>query len=165
MIAMALSADPEVLLCDEPTTALDVTTQRRIVELLVRLSAERGVAMVMITHDLGVAAGFCDEVAVMYGGRLVEQGAVDDVYARPAHPYTEALLGAACDLTLPLDRPIPTIQGQPPAPDRLASGCSFHPRCRYAEEVCTRERPELLAAGSGRAACHFALTREEVSHA
>jgi oligopeptide/dipeptide ABC transporter ATP-binding protein len=165
MIAMALSADPDVLLCDEPTTALDVTTQRRIVELLVRISRDRGVAMVMITHDLGVAAGFCDEIAVMYAGRLVEQAPVRELYAAPRHPYSEALLGAACDLTLPLDRPIPTIAGQPPLPGRLASGCSFHPRCPYAQDVCVEQRPPLEpAAGGGRVACHFALTREEVSH-
>ncbi|HST42958.1 MAG TPA: ABC transporter ATP-binding protein [Conexibacter sp.] len=166
MIAMALSADPEVLLCDEPTTALDVTTQRRIVELLVRISREREVAMVMITHDLGVAAGFCDEIAVMYAGRLVEQAPVRELYAAPRHPYTEALLGAACDLTLPLERPIPTIAGQPPLPGQLASGCSFHPRCPYAQEVCVEQRPplETAADGGGRVACHFALTREEVRH-
>ncbi len=164
MIAMALSADPELLLCDEPTTALDVTTQRRIVELLVRISQERGVAMVMITHDLGVAAGFCDEIAVMYAGRLVEQAPVRELYAAPRHPYTEALLGAACDLTLPLDRAIPTIAGQPPLPGQLASGCSFHPRCPYAQEVCTTERPLLRADDApGRVACHFALTREKAS--
>ncbi|MDO8186570.1 ABC transporter ATP-binding protein [Conexibacter sp. JD483] len=167
MIAMALAADPELLLCDEPTTALDVTTQRRIVELLVRISRERGVAMVMITHDLGVAAGFCDEIAVMYAGRLVEQAPVRELYAAPRHPYTEALLGAACDLTLPLERPIPTIAGQPPLPGRLAGGCSFHPRCPYAQEVCTLERPLLAApdaAAPARVACHFALTREKVRH-
>ncbi|MDW5598439.1 ABC transporter ATP-binding protein [Conexibacter stalactiti] len=165
MIAMALSADPEVLICDEPTTALDVTTQRRIVELLVRISREREVAMVMITHDLGVAAGFCDEIAVMYAGRLVEQAPVRELYAAPRHPYTEALLGAACDLTLPLGRPIPTIAGQPPLPGQLASGCSFHPRCPYAQEVCAQQRPALAESGDGgRVACHFALTREEVRH-
>ncbi len=169
MIAMALAADPELLLCDEPTTALDVTTQRRIVELLVRISRERGVAMVMITHDLGVAAGFCDEIAVMYAGRLVEQAPVRELYAAPRHPYTEALLGAACDLTLPLDRAIPTIAGQPPLPGQLAGGCSFHPRCPYAQEVCTVERPLLRAPDDeapSRVACHFALTprAKEVSH-
>jgi len=169
MIAMALAADPELLLCDEPTTALDVTTQRRIVELLVRISRERGVAMVMITHDLGVAAGFCHEIAVMYAGRLVEQAPVRELYAAPRHPYTEALLGAACDLTLPLDRPIPTIAGQPPLPGQLAGGCSFHPRCPYAQEVCAAERPPLRDADeatSARVACHFASTprSQEVSH-
>jgi oligopeptide/dipeptide ABC transporter ATP-binding protein len=155
MIAMALSAEPDVLLCDEPTTALDVTTQRRIVELLVRISEERGVAMVMITHDLGVAAGFCDDVAVMYGGRIVERRPVAELYARPAHPYTEALLGAAIDLTAPLDAPVTTIPGQPPVAGDLPSGCSFHPRCRYAQEVCRAERPRLAPV-----ACHFPLEHD-----
>jgi len=164
VIAMALSGDPELLLCDEPTTALDVTTQRRIVELLVRVSEERGVAMVMITHDLGVAAGFSDEVAVMYAGRIVERAEATRIYAEPCHPYTEALLGAACDLTLPLERPIPTIQGQPPSPGELAGGCSFHPRCRYAQPLCEVDRPLLLeAAGGGSVACHFALERSPVA--
>jgi oligopeptide/dipeptide ABC transporter ATP-binding protein len=153
MIAMALSAEPDVLLCDEPTTALDVTTQRRIVELLVRISEERGVAMVMITHDLGVAAGFCDDVAVMYGGRIVERAGVAQLYARPRHPYTEALLGAAIDLTAPLDAPVPTIPGQPPVAGALPSGCSFHPRCRYAQDRCVAERPLLEDS----VACHFPL--------
>jgi oligopeptide/dipeptide ABC transporter ATP-binding protein len=157
MIAMALSADPEVLLCDEPTTALDVTTQRKIVELLVAISEERSVAMVMITHDLGVAAGFCDDIAVMYAGRLVEQATAVELYARPRHPYSEALLGAAIDLTAPLDRPIPTIAGQPPIPGRLAPGCSFHPRCRYAQDVCRERRPLLEPSGPSLAACHFPL--------
>ncbi|HEY4279990.1 MAG TPA: ABC transporter ATP-binding protein [Conexibacter sp.] len=165
MIAMGLAGDPEVLLCDEPTTALDVTTQRRIVELLVRISQERGVAMVMITHDLGVAAGFCDDVAVMYAGRIVEQAPVRDLYARPAHPYTEALLSAACDLTLPLDRPIPTIPGQPPLPGLLAGGCSFHPRCPYAQEACAQERPTLDGSDRRRVACHFALASVEQTEA
>jgi oligopeptide/dipeptide ABC transporter ATP-binding protein len=161
MIAMALSADPEVLLCDEPTTALDVTTQRNIVQLLARISDERGMAMIMITHDLGVAAGFCDEVAVMYAGRLVEQAPVLDLYARPRHPYAEALLGAAVDLTMDLDRPIPTIAGQPPIPGQLPGGCSFHPRCRYAQDRCADQRPLLEPLGPGRVACHFALAHDD----
>jgi oligopeptide/dipeptide ABC transporter ATP-binding protein len=168
MIAMALSADPEVLLCDEPTTALDVTTQRRIVDLLVRVSEERGVAMVMITHDLGVAAGFCHDVAVMYGGRIVERRPVEALYARPGHPYAGALMGAALDLQAPLDRPIPAIPGQPPMPGELPSGCSFHPRCPHAQERCAVERPLLVArpdVPGGPVACHFPLGGTEAAGA
>jgi oligopeptide/dipeptide ABC transporter ATP-binding protein len=158
MIAMALAGEPEVLLCDEPTTALDVTTQRRIVELLTRLSDERGLAIVLITHDLGVAAGLVDEVAVMYAGRIVEYAPVEELYTRPHHPYTEALLGAACDLTLPLDQPIPTISGQPPLPAEVDDGCSFRARCRYAQDLCAERRPLLEPRDGGPpAACHFPL--------
>jgi oligopeptide/dipeptide ABC transporter ATP-binding protein len=158
MIAMALAGEPEVLLCDEPTTALDVTTQRRIVELLTRISDERRLAIVLITHDLGVAAGLVDEVAVMYAGRIVERAPVAELYARPRHPYTEALLGAACDLTLPLDRPIPTIPGQPPLPSEVDDGCSFRSRCRYARDLCAERRPLLEPrVGGAPTACHFPL--------
>jgi oligopeptide/dipeptide ABC transporter ATP-binding protein len=157
MIAMALGADPEVLLCDEPTTALDVTTQRRIVELLLSISEQRGLALVMITHDLGVAAGFCEQVAVMYAGRIVERAPVDELYARPRHPYAEALLGAACDLTLDLAAPIPAIPGRPPIPGDLPPGCSFNPRCRYAQERCLAAEPPLEPAGDGAVACYFEL--------
>lgn len=151
MIAMALGADPEVLLCDEPTTALDVTTQRRIVELLLAISEQRGLALVMITHDLGVAAGFCEAVAVMYGGRIVERAPVDRLYARPRHPYAEALLGAACDLTLDLEAPIPAIPGRPPIPGELPPGCSFNPRCPYAQDRCLEADPPFADS----VACYF----------
>jgi oligopeptide/dipeptide ABC transporter ATP-binding protein len=163
MIAMALGADPEVLLCDEPTTALDVTTQRRIVELLLRISEQRGLALVMITHDLGVAAGFCERIAVMYAGRIVEQAPVDELYARPRHPYAESLLGAACDLTLDLEAPIPAIPGRPPMPGELPQGCSFNPRCRYAQEKCHGVEPPLEPHGSGAVACYFELGSHRVA--
>jgi oligopeptide/dipeptide ABC transporter ATP-binding protein len=167
MIAMALAGEPEVLLCDEPTTALDVTTQRRIVELLTRISDERRLAIVLITHDLGVAAGLVDEVAVMYAGRIVERAPVGELYTGPRHPYTEALLGAACDLTLPLDQPIPTIPGQPPLPAEVDDGCSFRARCRYAQDLCAQQRPLLERRDGGPpAACHFPLhaQREPVAN-
>jgi oligopeptide/dipeptide ABC transporter ATP-binding protein len=159
MIAMAMCADPAVLICDEPTTALDVTTQARIMDLLDRLVEERGTAVMLITHDLGVAAGFCDTVQVMYGGRIVERTEAEPLYASPIHPYTEALLGAAVDLTLDLDQPIPTIGGQPPLAGRLPEGCSFHPRCPFALEQCRREAPALSEVAGRLVECHRAEER------
>ncbi|MBB4660931.1 ABC transporter ATP-binding protein [Conexibacter arvalis] len=159
MIAMAMCADPAVLICDEPTTALDVTTQARIMDLLDRLVDERGTAVMLITHDLGVAAGFCDTVQVMYGGRIVERTEAEPLYGTPLHPYTEALLGAAVDLTLDLDQPIPTIGGQPPLAGRLPQGCSFHPRCRYARDVCTAQAPLLEEVAGRLVECHLADER------
>jgi oligopeptide/dipeptide ABC transporter ATP-binding protein len=159
MIAMAMCADPAVLICDEPTTALDVTTQARIMDLLDRLVEDHGTAVVLITHDLGVAAGFCDEIQVMYGGRIVERAAAEPLYRTPVHPYSEALLGAAVDLNLELGVPIPTIGGQPPLAGELPSGCSFHPRCPVAQEVCRTETPALESVSGRPVACHFAAER------
>ncbi|GII88889.1 ABC transporter ATP-binding protein [Sphaerisporangium siamense] len=136
MIAMALAGEPDVLLCDEPTTALDVTTQAQVLDLIDRICRERGLAAVLITHDLGVAAGFCDEIAVMYAGRVVERAATVRLYAGPRHPYGRALLAATVDLTTPLDVPIPAIPGQPPPPESLHQGCDFRPRCPLAVDRC-----------------------------
>jgi oligopeptide/dipeptide ABC transporter ATP-binding protein len=156
MIAMALAADPELLLCDEPTTALDVTTQARIIDLLMEISQERGVAMMLITHDLGVAAGFCDDIIVMYAGRVVERARVDRLYQRPLHPYSEALMGASVDLEMPLDELIPAVGGQPPVPGEMPDDvCPFHPRCPYAQDLCRRERPPLAPHSGDLVACHF----------
>ncbi len=126
MLAIAISGDPRLLIADEPTTALDVTTQARIMDLLAGLVTERGLAMMLITHDLGVAAGFCDELLVLNGGRILERGPIDRVYAEPAHPYTAALLASVCDMATPVDRPLATVAGGPrtervpvePPPDR-----------------------------------------------
>jgi oligopeptide/dipeptide ABC transporter ATP-binding protein len=159
MIAMAVCANPEVLIADEPTTALDVTTQARIMDLLTRLVEERRMAVLLITHDLGLAAAFCDDVHVMYGGRIVEQGTSTDVFRRPVHPYTEALLQSICRLDRPIDEPITAIGGQPPLPQNLPAGCSFHPRCPYAEAVCAQEAPRPVHVGSQMAECHFVLER------
>ncbi|MFI5910098.1 ABC transporter ATP-binding protein [Dactylosporangium sp. NPDC051541] len=142
MIAMALAGDPDVLLCDEPTTALDVTTQLRIMNLLDRLCAATGVAALLITHDLGVAAGFCDDIAVMYAGRIVERAATTALYDRPRHPYSRALMSAIIDLDADLGRPVPAIPGQPPAPGELASGCPFRPRCPFAIDACAAAEPD-----------------------
>ncbi|HST39134.1 MAG TPA: ABC transporter ATP-binding protein [Conexibacter sp.] len=160
VIAMALSAAPELLVADEPTTALDVTTQARILELLLGLAQERGLAVILITHDLGVAARFCDRLQVMYGGRLVETGPVGDLYRTPLHPYSEGLLASVCRLDADHDAPMPALAGQPPSAGQLPSGCSFHPRCRYAFARCESERPQLAEVAEGRAAaCHLAAER------
>jgi oligopeptide/dipeptide ABC transporter ATP-binding protein len=142
MIAMALAGDPDVLLCDEPTTALDVTTQVRIINLLDRLCTATGVAALLITHDLGVAAGFCDDIAVMYAGQIVERAGTPALYGRPRHPYSQALMSAIIDLDVDLDRPVPAIAGQPPAPGEVGGGCAFQPRCPRAIEACGTHPPE-----------------------
>jgi peptide/nickel transport system ATP-binding protein len=160
MIAMAISGNPDVLIADEPTTALDVTTQARIMDLLDALIAEREMAVLLITHDLGLAGSFCDDIQVMYAGRIVERGEALPVFAQSVHPYTEALVDSACRLDTDVRVPIPAIPGHPPLPELLPSGCPFHPRCSYAAPVCVEEEPELLELPQGRAAaCHFAEQR------
>ncbi|HET7450403.1 MAG TPA: ABC transporter ATP-binding protein [Gaiellaceae bacterium] len=162
MIAMAICANPDVLIADEPTTALDVTTQARIMDILTRLVEERRMAVLLITHDLGLAASFCDDVHVMYGGRIVERGLGAEVFRAPVHPYTEALLESICRLDRPLDEPITAIGGQPPLPQFLPAGCSFHPRCPIAGEICREQTPPTVAfEGGSMAECHFALERRE----
>jgi peptide/nickel transport system ATP-binding protein len=159
MIAMAISASPEVLIADEPTTALDVTTQARIMDLLDTIAETRRIATMLITHDLAVASSFCDDITVMYAGQIVERAGVRSFYERPVHPYSEALLSAAIDLTIPVDLPITTIGGQPPHPGELEGSCSFCPRCAYAEPICLERRPELIALNDAEVACHFAMER------
>ena len=135
MIAMALSCSPKLLIADEPTTALDVTTQAQIVELLHTLQREEDMAMIFVTHDLGVIADVADDVAVMYAGQIVEQRAASDLFARPRHPYTEALLHSIPQLT-PKGEPLHAIPGMVPRPDQFPVGCRFAPRCSYTEDVC-----------------------------
>jgi peptide/nickel transport system ATP-binding protein len=157
MIAIALCNSPALLIADEATTALDVTVQAQILDLVERLQAERGTGVVWITHDLGVVAGIADRVLVMYGGRCVEDGTVDDVLEHPAHPYTRGLLGALPDLTAPVvDGVVPelaTVGGVPPAPTDLPAGCVFWPRCPVRSDPrCETEQPPLTVVdpGSGR---------------
>ncbi|WP_433304197.1 ABC transporter ATP-binding protein [Actinoplanes sp. CA-030573] len=152
MIAMALAGEPDVLLCDEPTTALDVTTQARVLDLIDRICHERGLASVLITHDLGLAAGFCDEIAVMYAGQIVEHAPTDELYSNPRHPYTRALLASTVDLTTGLEAVIPAIAGNPPLPDQLDAGCAFRTRCPLAIDVCA-EPVELSWAGGRQVRC------------
>lgn len=143
VIAIALSGEPKVLIADEATTALDVTTQDRVLNLLNRLAEERNLSVLLITHDLGVAAQFSDRINVMYGGKLVEQGKIKDVFTKPFHPYTKALLDSRCDYTIDVSRPIKSIAGQPPRPDNRPSGCVFEPRCEFAVSACSIQMPEL----------------------
>jgi oligopeptide/dipeptide ABC transporter ATP-binding protein len=160
MIAMAVSTNPDVLIADEPTTALDVTTQARIVDLLARLVDEREMGVILITHDLGLAATICDTINVMYAGRIVEHSRADQLFASPVHPYSEALLGAICRLDEDVERPIAAIGGQPPVPQQLPSGCPFHPRCPYAIDVCHTDLPALRELTDERQArCHLAEER------
>jgi oligopeptide transport system ATP-binding protein len=157
MIAMALLCGPELLIADEPTTALDVTVQAQILDLLSQLRRDNGMAIALITHDLGVIAGLADRVMVMYAGTIVEEGAVRDIFKRPQHPYTEGLLRSMPRLDAHGLNRLDTIGGQPPNLQNLPTGCSFRDRCQYAFERCATERPALREAGGpGRAkACHL----------
>ncbi|HEY5986348.1 MAG TPA: ABC transporter ATP-binding protein [Streptosporangiaceae bacterium] len=150
MIAIALSCDPEVILCDEPTTALDVTIQDQILRLLARLCRESGVSLVFVTHDLPVVAQLCQDLAVMYGGRLVERGKVRDVLLDPRHPYTLGLVRSAPDFEAVRESLIP-IPGSPPSLITPPSGCRFHPRCGFAEADCSVIDPPLTVLAGGRA--------------
>ena len=138
MIAMALSLEPEVLIADEPTTALDVTVQAQILALLERLNRERGLATILITHDLGVVAEVADRVLVMYAGRVVEQGTLDEIFYDPQHPYTWGLLGSLTRLDRPRPDRLPQIPGAPPSLLELDGGCAFRPRCPHAFDRCPR---------------------------
>ncbi|CAM5320670.1 ABC transporter ATP-binding protein OS=Streptomyces tendae OX=1932 GN=GUR47_15285 PE=3 SV=1 [Streptomyces tendae] len=157
MIAMALSCNPDLLIADEPTTALDVTVQAQILDLLKDLQQEFGSAIIMITHDLGVVGNMADDIMVMYAGRAVERGTVREVLKSPQHPYTWGLLGSMPNLTSDVDEPLMPIPGSPPSLLNPPSGCAFHPRCGFTDLVsgsrCSGERPLL---GQGRAAaCHL----------
>ena len=165
MIAIALANEPDVLIADEPTTALDVLTQAQVLDLLDRLVTERRTAVILITHNLGIVAEFCDAVQVMYAGRLVEQANVEDIFDRPTHPYTEALLRSVPRPDRLESGPLPSIPGAPPSLAHTPRGCSFEPRCPigHGMEVCMEKQPVPLTLGtSGRpvtAECHFARER------
>ena len=148
MIAMALACNPSLILADEPTTALDVTIQAQILELMKDLSRRLGIAMVLITHNLGVVARYADQVNVMYAGKLVEQGRARDIYARPRHPYTMGLLRSVPRLDEPRQAKLQPIDGQPPDLMRLPPGCAFAPRCRYVIPRCQDEVPPLRHVGA-----------------
>jgi oligopeptide transport system ATP-binding protein len=154
MIAMALLCDPDLLIADEPTTALDVTLQAQIVDLLGELSRKTQKSVVMITHDLGVIAGLAHRVLVMYGGRIVETGCTEDIFYKPGHPYTEGLLKSVVDLDGP-DHELFSLPGQPPNLQRLPQGCVFSDRCSYCFSTCLKKAPPLVRIEKGRwAACH-----------
>jgi oligopeptide/dipeptide ABC transporter ATP-binding protein len=147
MIAMALACDPKLIIADEPTTALDVTIQAQILELMKELTRRLNVALIIITHNLGVVARYANRVNVMYAGRLVESGAAADVYHNPRHPYTMALLRSVPRLDRPRQERLDPVEGQPPDLTRLDAGCAFRPRCRFAVEACAAAKPPLERAG------------------
>ncbi len=149
MIAMALACRPALLIADEPTTALDVTIQAQILDLLRQLQAELGMSLLFITHDLGVIAELADDVAVMYAGRIVEYAPVETLFAAPQHPYTQGLLMSMPSLATDRSRQLPAIAGSVPHPSRLPAGCAFTPRCPHARSHCMTERPPEVAAGPG----------------
>ena len=157
LIAMALLGRPRLLIADEPTTALDVTVQSQIMRLLAEVRAELDTAVVLVTHDVGVVAGSCDEMVVLYGGRIMESGPVDRMFAAPRHPYTRGLLEAVPRLDRDDER-LPAIPGDPPSLSRLPAGCPFAARCPRAIERCERERPVLVPLSPNRRiACHRPL--------
>jgi oligopeptide/dipeptide ABC transporter ATP-binding protein len=163
MIAIALSCEPSLILCDEPTTALDVTIQDQILRLLAKLCRESGTSLVFVTHDLPVVAQVCHQLAVMYAGQIVEHGTVQEVLTEPCHPYTLGLVRSAPDVDHPRSSLV-AIPGSPPSLISPPSGCRFHPRCKFAEEDCTVIEPSLRLLDSGRAtAClHFERCLEAV---
>ena len=146
--AMAIACGPKLLVADEPTTALDVTIQAQFLDLLADLKVSHGLAMILITHDLGVVARICDRVAVMYGGRIVETGTVQELLSNPAHPYTQALVGSVPRIGRRTEE-LYSIEGQPPDVHHLPSGCTFHPRCRYVLPRCREEYPPETDLSSG----------------
>ncbi|MEO8542401.1 MAG: ABC transporter ATP-binding protein [Burkholderiaceae bacterium] len=156
VIAMALAGDPELIIADEPTTALDVTIQAQIIQILVDLVRSRGLALVLITHDMGVVAQACDQVTVLYAGRVAEGNKVAEIFARSAHPYTRSLIDC-----IPRDGQAPgSLKGIPgivPGVANYAGGCRFHPRCALAQAVCQQQVPQLRSMGHGQVACHFSL--------
>jgi oligopeptide/dipeptide ABC transporter ATP-binding protein len=164
-IAMAIAHNPSVLIADEPTTALDVTTQSQVLLLLDRLVEQHGTAVILITHNLGVVSDFCDSIAVMYAGRFVETSGVDHIFLSPTHPYSEALLKCVPNPERLAEGPLPAITGFPPDLSQLPSGCSFSPRCPVGREVakCHEQAPQPLrvegAAGPATVECHFAKER------
>jgi peptide/nickel transport system ATP-binding protein len=162
MIAMALALNPDLLIADEPTTALDVTVQAQILDLIDRLKDEFNAAVIIITHDLGVVAEHCDDIQVMYAGKAAEYGNTDDIYYRPLHPYTWGLLRSIPRLDADEKEPLHPIRGLPPSLINVPPGCAFHPRCPYVMDVCKTDVPGLLPVdGHHAAACHLSLEDKE----
>ena len=149
MIAMAMSCNPKLIIADEPTTALDVTIQAQVLELLKGLSSEHGVALIIITHNLGVVARYTDRVNIMYAGKIIERGSAQDIYRDPKHPYTLGLLHSVPRLDQPRREKLDPIEGQPPDLVNLPEGCSFRARCKYSVEKCAHDTPPLETVGDG----------------
>ncbi len=162
MIAMALLARPRLLIADEPTTALDVTIQAQILELIDRLRTEEGMAVLLVTHDMGVAAELADRIVVMYSGRVVATAPPQEVLAHPAHPYTAGLLGSIPPMRGPRPQTLPTIGGSVPDPSRVPDGCAFHPRCPRAAAECSEQSPAFVPLTGGAVACWHPLVEEPV---
>jgi len=161
MIAMALSCQPDILIADEPTTALDVTIEAQILELMKQLQQSQGTAIIMITHDMGVVANICHRVHVMYAGKIVEQASCDALFANPRHPYTLGLLKSVPRLTQETSERLATIDGQPPDLAHLPTGCAFEPRCSYAIPECRQQSPQLQnSEDADRFACFVDITKE-----
>ncbi|SFS20334.1 oligopeptide/dipeptide ABC transporter ATP-binding protein [Yoonia litorea] len=154
MIAMSLLCQPRLLIADEPTTALDVTVQAQIMQLLADIREDFGTAVILITHDLGIVAGFCDRTLVMYGGQIMEEGPTTDIFAAPTHPYTKGLLQAVPRLDQDQGE-LMTIAGEPPDMSHLPPGCPFSPRCAQVMDHCPTDRPALETNGQRRRACHL----------
>ncbi|MGV6874042.1 ABC transporter ATP-binding protein [Pseudochelatococcus sp. B33] len=154
--AIAIAGEPSVIVADEPTTALDVTIQLQYLELLRELQRRTGTAIIFVTHDFGVVARMCDSVAVMYAGRIVEQGPVREIFDNPQHPYTEALLAAVPDVEKRVDR-LQSIEGQPPMLSNMPEGCRFAPRCRYARDRCRQAYPDIYTIGPDHVAACWRL--------
>ncbi len=164
MIAMALACDPDILIADEPTTALDVTIQAQIIELMKEMQRKNGNAIIMITHDLGVVADMADKIMVMYAGRPVEFGTADEIFYSPRHPYTWGLHNSIPEQTIDEKRPLTPIKGNPPSLVNLPAGCAFAPRCPFAKAICHTEKPPKHTTPTGHYAfCHFADDDEFVS--
>ncbi|MDE0140471.1 MAG: ABC transporter ATP-binding protein [Caldilineaceae bacterium] len=162
MIAIAICCNPELLIADEPTTALDVTIQAQLLDLIRELKEDVGKSVLWITHDLGVVAELCDRVMVMYAGQVVEEATVEELFLRPRHPYTAGLLDSMPTLEERRQESLKTIEGMPPNMARMPSGCAFHPRCEYASERCVEEMPVLERSGrEGLVACWHPLNIEE----
>jgi oligopeptide transport system ATP-binding protein len=153
MIAMALSCDPQILIADEPTTALDVTIQAQIVELVKRLRDDLGMSIIWITHDLGIVAGLAEKVIVMYAGFIVEQAQVDDIYDQPRHPYTQGLLGSLPRLDETTHEQLKSIEGFPPDLVQMPQGCPFQPRCAHVYEKCSQNPPLFAVSSNHSSAC------------
>ena len=154
MIAMAMSCEPDLLIADEPTTALDVTIQAQILELMEDIRAKRNTGILMITHDLGVVAEMCSRVVVMYAGRIVEEASVEDLFANPKHPYTQGLIASVPKLGSGVSS-LPSIPGSVPDLSVMPQGCKFAPRCKYATDICRQQEPELQTTADGRRCrCH-----------
>ena len=163
MIAMAMSCNPKLIIADEPTTALDVTIQAQILEVMKNLSKDSGVSLIIITHNLGVVARYADRVNIMYAGKIIERGSATEIYRNPNHPYTLGLLNSVPRLDLPRKEKLDPIEGQPPDLANLPEGCSFRERCRYAIDRCAEEVPPLEAISDGHSSACFVSTTQTTS--